>query len=375
MGYFKVRFGRVGKLWACAAPRGGSGLCSLRSDPAGAGDAALKVLLKKGIITQQEYDEALKEAEQAPAAPVEAKPMTQTKQDAAAPPTSPPLPSGKADASKSSTDSDNTVDLGKGITFGYDRGLYTQFKDKFRLKIRIRLQPRFTDGHFNGAWNTIGDAKNYSNVSGTGAISAFKHGEESWMTSGCIAPGSCSRASPLRRTSIISSNSATTRRRDHPKRGHAIDDSIVRCLPHAEAAVVGEPANRSVPDPLWTPGIYVLSAVQFVDRRFVAEAFVPNAIDRRDQGVTFFSDYNKYPFNYALGVFNGVGINLTRLGLSTPSQCQRTHVYGTSGMGHLGKAGLSRRRLGVFSDAATRHRCKLRLQRRPSDQHHRRRQQ
>src|SRR5207249_6421769 len=59
--------------------------------------------------------------------------------------------------------------------------------------------------------------------------------------------------------------------------------------------------------------------LQFVDRNFVAEAFVPNTIDRRDQGVTIFSDQEKHPVNYAFGVFNGVGINLNRLGLTTPA--------------------------------------------------------
>ena len=116
--------------------------------PAGAADPALKLLLKKGVITQEEYDQALKEAGQAEEAP-------------------------KATPPAKDADGDNTVDLGKGIKFGYDRGLYTQFKDKFRLKIRIRIQPRFTDAHFNGAWNTIGDSKNYPNVSSTGVISAI----------------------------------------------------------------------------------------------------------------------------------------------------------------------------------------------------------
>src|SRR5437016_11239360 len=131
--------------------------------PAAAADPALKLLLKKGVITQQEYDEALKEAGQA----IEAPPVK-----------SEPEAPAKATHAAKDADGDHTVDLGKGIRFGYDRGLYTEFKDKFRLKIRIRLQPRFTDAHFNGAWNTIGDSKNYPNVSGTGAVTALRHGED-----------------------------------------------------------------------------------------------------------------------------------------------------------------------------------------------------
>src|SRR5207253_7646262 len=78
---------------------------------------------------------------------------------------------------------------------------------------------------------------------------------------------------------------------------------------------------------------------QFVDRGFVAEAFVPNVIDRRDQGVTLFSDQEKYPVSYAFGVFNGVGINLNRLGLSTPGNANELMYVGRITADILGKAG------------------------------------
>src|SRR5438309_2504236 len=108
--------------------------------PAAAADPGLNLLLKKGVITQQEYDQALKEAGQVEEAP-------------------------KATPPAKDADGDNTVDLGKGIKFGYDRGLYTQFKDKFQLKIRIRLQFRYTDSNLNSAYGTIGDKKNYPIIS------------------------------------------------------------------------------------------------------------------------------------------------------------------------------------------------------------------
>src|SRR5438128_2047649 len=125
--------------------------------PAAATDPALKLLLKKGVITQQEYDEALKEAGQAAEAP-----PVKSEREAPAKATQP----GK------DADGDNTVDLGKGIKFGYDRGLYTQFKDKFQLKIRIRLQFRYTDSNLNSAYGVIGDTKNYPNVSSAGVVTS-----------------------------------------------------------------------------------------------------------------------------------------------------------------------------------------------------------
>src|SRR5213594_3909273 len=88
--------------------------------PAAAADPALNLLLKKGVIMQQEYDEALKETGQAAEAP---------------PAKGGPVAPAKATPPAKDADGDSTVDLGKGIKFGYDRGLYTQFKDKFRLKI------------------------------------------------------------------------------------------------------------------------------------------------------------------------------------------------------------------------------------------------
>src|SRR5438132_1630494 len=79
--------------------------------------------------------------------------------------------------------------------------------------------------------------------------------------------------------------------------------------------------------------------LQFVDRGFVAEAFVPNAIDRRDQGVTIFSDQEKHPVNYAFGVFNGVGINLNRLSLSTPGNANELMYVGRITADLMGKPG------------------------------------
>ena len=112
-------------------------------DPAVAADAALKFLLKKGIITQSEYDEAIRDAERAPGGsqpPVV--PDTSTGQPAAAKPPAAQQPTAKAEPAQVSSDSDTTVDLGKGIKFGYDRGIYTQFKDTFPLRFSLLSRER-----------------------------------------------------------------------------------------------------------------------------------------------------------------------------------------------------------------------------------------
>src|SRR5216117_2385169 len=71
--------------------------------PAPAADPALNLLLKKGVITQQEYDEALKETGQAAEAP---------------PAKGGPVAPAKATPPAKDADGDSTVDLGKGIKFG-----------------------------------------------------------------------------------------------------------------------------------------------------------------------------------------------------------------------------------------------------------------
>lgn len=297
---------------------------------AGAMDPALKLLLKKGIITQQEYDEALKEAQQAVVAPVEPQPTVPTKAEASGPT--------KA-TTTAAAESDNTADLGKGIKFGYDRGLYTQFKDKFRLKIRIRLQPRFTDSHFNAAWGTIGDSKNFPNVSSTGLVSALKHGEDVDVFG-------------VHRTRLVFEGFAFS-----PDINYFVQfrndtaDSTQQNVPGRSTTQLYD-AYITFRQMSWANlriGQYrthfgrqefVSSALlQTVDRGFVAEAFVPNTIDRRDQGVTLFSDEGRYPVNYALGVFNGVGINLTRLGLTTPANANELMYIGRLSANILGNPG------------------------------------
>jgi len=281
--------------------------------PARAADPALNLLLKKGVITQQEYDQALKEAGQAAEAP-------------------------KATPPAKDADGDSTVDLGKGIKFGYDRGLYTQFKDKFQLKIRIRLQFRFTDSAFNNAYGAIGDNKNYPIISGTNItarrfkedVSEFDVRRVRLVFEGFAFNPETTYFVQFRNDTNGTTTQPTTTRSTTQLYDAYID---LKQIPWANLRV-GQYRT------LFGRQEYVSSALlQFVDRNFVAEAFVPNGIDRRDQGVTIHSDEKKYPINYAFGVFNGVGINLTRLGLNTPGNANELMYVGRVTADLLGKPG------------------------------------
>lgn len=306
--------------------------------PAAGADPALNLLLKKGIITQEEYDQALKETgqvvEKPPAKTEPAPPAT----EASSPKSEPGTPVTATSPAKDA-DGDNTVDLGKGIKFGYDRGLYTQFKDKFLLKIRLRVQARFTDAHFNGNYNTIGDSKNYPLVSSTGAVTALRHGEnvDEFV---------------VKRTRLVfegfafnpdinyfvqfrnDTNGSTTGPSTARSTTQLYDAYITfKQLPLANLRI-GQYRTH-----FGRQEFYSSALLQFVDRGFVAEAFVPNVIDRRDQGVTVFSDQEKYPVSYAFGVFNGVGIDMTRLGLNTPGNANELMYVGRVTADLLGKPG------------------------------------
>jgi len=283
----------------------------------------LKLLLKKGVITQEEYDQAFKEA----------------MQQAEAPPPQAALAAPAKAAPSPAPDGDSTVDFGKGITFGYERGLYTQFKDKFRLKIRLRGQFRFTDSHVNTAYGTVGDFKNYPLVSGAGTITARKiqEGIDEFV---------------VKRTRLVFEGFAFTPDINYfvqfrnDTNGSTTQPSTARSTTQLYDAYI---TLKQIP---WTnlrvgqfrthfgrQEFYSSALLQFVDRGFVAEAFVPNVIDRRDQGVTIFSDQLWYPVSYAFGVFNGVGINLTRLGLDTPGNANELMYVGRVTADLMGKPG------------------------------------
>src|SRR2546426_8829452 len=306
--------------------------------PAGAADPALKLLLKKGIITQEEYDQALRETGQLPETPP-------PKAGAAPPAAAAPA---RADAAPA-PDGDTTVDLGKGIKFGYDRGLYTQFKDKFQLEIRLRLQFRFTDSSFNSAYGAVGDTKNYPNVSGAGVITArmrqedlseFDERRARLVFEGFAFNPETTYFVQFRNDTIDTTTQPTTTRSTTQLYDAYVD---LKQIPWANLRV-GQYRT------LFGRQEFVSSALlQFVDRGFVAEAFVPNTIDRRDQGITIHSDEKKYPINYAFGVFNGVGINLTRLGLTTPANANELMYVGRITADLLGKPGYPEGDL-VFSE-------------------------
>lgn len=310
----------------------------LAAGPAGAADPALRLLLKKGIITQEEYDQALKETGQVVEMPPGRTEPPPPRTEALSAKSEQAVPAKAASPAKDA-DGDNTVDLGKGIKFGYDRGLYTQFKDKFLLKIRLRVQARFTDSHFNGGYNTVGDSKNYPVVSGAGAVTALRHGEGidefAVKRTRLVFEGFAFNPDINYFVQFRNDTNGSTTQPSAARSTTQLYDAYItlKQIPWANLRV-GQYRTHFGRQEFMSSAL-----LQFVDRGFVAEAFVPNVIDRRDQGVTIFSDQDKYPVNYAFGVFNGVGINITRLGLNTPSNANELMYVGRVTADLMGKPG------------------------------------
>jgi hypothetical protein len=283
---------------------------------------ALTLMLGKGLITQAEYEQARKDAERPVAGAVSREAPPQVAQ---------------ADSKPPDKASDTIVDLGKSIKFGYDRGLYMRFKDKFQLKIRIRGQFRFTDSHVNTAYGTVGDPHNYPLVSGAGVVTSRKiqEGVDEFVVkrTRLVFEGFAFNPDLNYFIQFRNDTNGSTTQPGTARSTTQLYDAYITARQIAWANLrVGQYRTH------FGRQEFVSSALlQFVDRGFVAEAFVPNVIDRRDQGVTVFSDPAKYPLNYAFGVFNGVGINLTRLGLNTPGNANELMYVGRVTADLMGK--------------------------------------
>lgn len=290
------------------------------AEPAWGADPALKLLLKKGIITQEEYDQALQETGQA---------------------TEPILPA-KAEQTVTAREAPSSVPeqgnaVGKGIKFGYDRGLYTQFRDTFQLKIRLRGQFRFTDSHVNTVYGTVGDPKDYPLVSGAGVITSRKiqEGVDEFVVkrTRLVFEGFAFNPDINYFIQFRNDTNGSTTQPSTSRSTTQLYDAYITLKQISWANLrLGQFRTHFGRQEFMSSAL-----LQFVDRGFVAEAFVPNVIDRRDQGITIFSDQAKYPINYAFGVFNGVGINLTRLGLTTPGNTNELMYVGRVTADLMGK--------------------------------------
>ena len=231
-------------------------------------DPGLKHLLEKHIITQEEYDKDTR--------------IIEERQRLSAP----------------------TAHI------NYGQGLNIKTGDQFFLKLRGLMQFRFVHSEYNQAWGAIGDHNNVSD-----GRSPLRRDTQSSTTLGT----QIMRLQFLGYAFDPNFRYDVTIGADRPEGspiatgGFTLVNAYVASwhVPYANV-VVGQYKtwfNRAQ--------IQSVANLSFTTRMIVQNAFMANAINRRDLGITILSDENKYRVNYAIGVFNGMGITLDRL--STPS--------------------------------------------------------
>lgn len=238
-------------------------------------DPSIKLLmdraLKQGLITQEEYDRARVESE-------ERSHLLQ--------------PSFKA---------------------WYDRGFNFSMNDNaFFLKVRFRIQERYTQRFRNDAWRNPGDAKNFPELLGVfGDYRANRAGTDD------------ASSFNLRRARLyfmghlfnpdfkyfVQFRAETSENAQSPGSLQLFDAYFTQTTVPWFNVQFGQFKvywNRSQ--------INSTASMQFAERALVQDAFTASGLDRRDIGITIMNDEELSPVNYYFGIFNGAGPSFNRLG-------------------------------------------------------------
>jgi hypothetical protein len=259
-------------------------------------DPGLKYLLLKGIITQEEYERGLK--------------IVEAKERVSKP----------------------------GYTIDVNNGLNLRVGSKFLLKMRLLTQVRYTYHDYNQAWGVIGDSRNPEVLGGQVEFRAIK--QQSDASDFTVARTRLQFLGYAFDPNFRYNVSLAFDQREFDQEGGSgratLLDAYVSSwhIPWATIQVGQQTVwfNRALITPIATSA--------FADNMIVQNAFAANLINRRDIGINILSDEEKYPLNYAIGIYNGMGTNLTREGTATsqalpnnssitPAGLRRTYNYDT----------------------------------------------
>ncbi|MDO9118159.1 MAG: hypothetical protein Q7U39_09395 [Nitrospira sp.] len=261
-------------------------------------DPGLKYLYLKGLITQEEYDKGLK--------------VIETKDRISKP----------------------------NFSIDVNNGLNIRAGDKFLLKLRLLTQVRYTHSAYNAAWGSIGDSRNPEILGGQVEYRAIRKQSDSNQFS-------IPRArlqflgyafDPDFRYNISWAFDQTTWDQEGGSGRAGLLDAYVSSW-HIPWLTVQAGQQR-----VWfnRASISSIATSSFADNLIVQNAFNANQQGSRDIGVSILSDEDQYRFNYAIGIWGGVGANLSREGTSIsqrvlpptggggpPSGTTRTYNYDT----------------------------------------------
>lgn len=230
-------------------------------------DPATKLLLqravKQGTITQEEYDNVVRESQE------------------------------------------RTYLLQPSFKAWYDRGFNFSMNDNdFFLKIRGRFATRFTQRYRNEAYRESGDSKNFPELLGVfGDYRAARSGEQAstfnLRTARLYFMGHLFNPDFKY---YIQLAGETAENAQAPGALSVFDMNVTSThIPWLNVQVGQYKVyfNRSQ--------INSTASMQFVNRALAMDAFTANGLNRRDVGITIMNDEEVYPVTYYLGVFNGAG--------------------------------------------------------------------
>jgi hypothetical protein len=261
-------------------------------------DPGLKYLFLKSIITQDEYDKGLK--------------MIETKERVSKP----------------------------NFNIDVNNGLNIRVGSKFMLKMRLLTQVRYSFSTFNDAWGTVGDSRNPEILGGQVEFRAFRRqSDSSQITVPRVQLQFMGYAFDPDFRYNMSIQLAQDPWNQEGGNGRAsLLDAYVSSW-HIPWATVQLGQQR-----VWFNRALIASNATstFADNLIVQNVFASNLQGSRDIGVMILSDEEQYKFNYAIGIWGGVGANLSRDGTSIsqrvltptggggqPSGTTRTYNYDT----------------------------------------------
>jgi hypothetical protein len=250
-------------------------------------DPGLKYLYVKGLITQDEYDKGLKVIE-------------------------------------------NKERLSR-LNFGIDvnNGLNFRVGEKFFLKLRLLTQARYSYSTYNSAWGSIGDSRNPEILGGQVEFRALRNQSNSSTFS---VPRTRLQFlgfafdPDLRYNISLAMDQAPFNQEGSNGRVALLDAYIASW--HIPFATVQVGQQR-----VWfnRANITSVATASFADPMIVQRMFSANQVNSRDIGISILSDEDQYKFNYAFGVWNGAGSNLTRQGTAVSQYLPNTPTNAFNG--------------------------------------------
>jgi hypothetical protein len=235
-------------------------------------DPGLKYLFLKNIITQEEYDKGLK--------------MIETRERVSKP----------------------------NFNIDVNNGLNIRVGSKFLLKIRLLTQVRYSYSTFNETWGTVGDSRNPEILGGQVEFRAFRRQSDSsqfTVPRAQLQFMGYAFDPDLRYNVSLAMNSTQYNQEGGNGRATLLDAYISSW--HIPWATVQVGQQR-----VWFNRALISSAATstFADNMMVQNVFASNLQSSRDVGISILSDEDQYKFNYAIGIWGGVGPNLARDGTS-----------------------------------------------------------